>query len=141
MSFNPRNIAFLIISTSLGCAQEKTPAKFYYYDAYKEAKNIEIDNTQKVYQLNVSKFDPDSVEISFIKFHSISCPLDGIVTQVSDTIYLDFGQKCDPNETAFITEAAKIKFIWKLKLKNPDNYKYIPRGIDFESGETWLFEK
>ncbi|ALJ00708.1 hypothetical protein [Rufibacter tibetensis] len=135
-------VFILSIGAYSGCSQNKIPSDFHYHEVSKgELGKLNVNDTDKAYQLQVTQLDSDSAEISFLKIHPVYCPLTGFLTRSADTIYMDIGQMCDPSQTEFVTETATVRFIWRLKLKDLGNYRFIPRETG--SGKTWpiLVEK
>ncbi|GAA4307100.1 hypothetical protein [Nibribacter koreensis] len=119
------------------CSENKLPSKFQYYNASRDdVKRFLVgQNIRKAHQLQVKRLESDSVEISFVLWHSTDCPLDGLITQIEDTIYMNIGAKCPPDTEASTPSAEILRFVWRLKLKDPAKYTFIPRKA--ASGQTW----
>ncbi|WP_210462942.1 hypothetical protein [Rufibacter roseolus] len=129
-------LCILSFGVCSGCSQNKLSSTFHYSTASKEELNgVQINSTEKAYLLQVTQLDSDSTEVSFIKSHPVYCPLDGVLTQNADTIFMNIGERCDPTQTEFTTESANIRFAWRFKLKNPGNYTFIPRVTGYR--KTW----
>lgn len=125
------------IGVCSACSENKLPSRFQYYNAPRdEVKRLRvIQDIRKAHQLQVKQLESDSVEISFILWHPTYCPLDGLLTQKEDTIYMNIGQRCPPDDDALATEAEILRFVWRLKLNDPNKYTFIPRTA--ASGQTW----